>query len=256
MMRKSLFLMVVVLCVVSGAARCGDEFTAFADRAKNTKWGQSRDAIASTVQTLYSDDKILIAPATLGRYNATVNYLLNDQGKLYNLSWYTVIPVEDMAGAMDLYHAMVGSLTKLYRKPFYVDNSGKVADADKVINADPGLKEARAKMSALRLSGEKPPPGTMEAIMAGRSLLDVMPVLFYVEENYWKAGKMWVYTSLFCSTDGTCYVHLNFVSGGMTSKEPYPQPGGKRQPFSYSPLDRDQDRITDTTGKYLPDVFR
>lgn len=76
----------------------------------------------------------------------------------------------------------------------------------------------------------------------GLSLMELMPVVFYSKISFWDGGDLWVYTNLLCSTDGSCYQHLQFVSKKQTQNEAYaPTP---QKAFSYTPLDRDQDLVT------------
>lgn len=166
------------------------------------------DGIASMNQAAerQGEPAIITVPFSLSEFPASLNYLFDAGGRLYNLAWLVTIPAEKIQAAMSLDTRMMQELSARYSRPVYTFSDGS-----------PG---GYATEKAKEMTG---------------------PVVFYSRLDFWDAEPLWAYTNLLCSTDGKCLLHLQFVSKKLTAKEKYwPTPDVL---FSYSPLDRDQDRV-------------
>ena len=243
-MKKMLAIVFAFAFAAMPAAAAGETMDSLIQQADNAQWGASAADVAKTIRhTLAAEGKILVSPETLLGTAGTLNHLFNDADKLYNVSWYTVIPVAETSKTEALWSEIVMSLTGKFRKPKNSERQGDLARARDIAHAAPELLAAREKVAALMSDKTtKPDPTAMKEAMGEFSLLDVIPTLFYSEQHYWETRPLRVYAALFCSTDGSCYVHVNFVSKRQVGKEAYPD--GNRKMFSYTPLDRDQDAIT------------
>lgn len=248
-MRKHVLAVLLLLTCATGAARSGEPLAGVFAWIDANPWGFARASVKDAVVPVFQNDKIVVAPDTIDGRDVTINYLFNKSGQLYSLSWYALIPVADVEDAVFLNDAIKKSLTGKYGAAKVVSGGGGPdrEKAREVVEKLPELAEVREKLDKFKTdsmaSGKKPNPADLKAILGDRQLLDVVPVLFYAEEMMWDGGAVWVYASLLCSTDGSCYQHLNFVSKKLAAGEPYPD-GGERKLFSYTPLDRDQDLIT------------
>lgn len=254
-MRKLLFAaFVFAACLASPARAAGPLDSAFVWVDAGT-FGLPKDAVKGVVTPIYDKDSVIVAADEIAGRKATVNYLFNPAGKLYGTSWYVLTPVSDIQTAADLHELVKATLNGKYGGGKRLSGSAKI-DGNKVrevLEKLPKLAAAREGMHKLTLekkaAGAKPKPEEIKAILGDLSPLDVIPSLFHVEENMWDGKTVRVYASLLCSTDGTCYEHINFVSKDLTRSEDYPTTS--RKPFSYHALDRDQDKIT-AVNKELP----
>lgn len=261
-MGRLLFAALLAACVAAAAAtgRAAEPLDGAFVWIDAGTFGLSRDAVKGVVSPLREDKAIIVAADELAGRKGTVNYLFDASGRLYETSWYVLTPIADVRDAAMLHETVKAALTGKY-------GGGKRLSGDAKVNFDkardvaeklPELAAVRENLDTLmrekKKAGVKPKPEEIRAVLDGKSLLDVTPTLFHVEENMWDGKTIRVYASLLCSTDGTCYQHVNFVSKDLTRGEDYPTTA--RKPFSYHALDRDQDRITEA-NKTLPDgAFR
>ena len=243
-MKKMLAIVFALAFAAMPTASAGETMESLIQQVDNAQWGASADEVSQTIRhALAAQEKILVSPETLLGTVGTLNHLFNDADKLYNVSWYTVIPVAEMGKTEALWGEIVRSLTGKFRKPKNSERQGDLARARDIAHVAPELLAAREKVAALMSDKTtKPDPAAMKEAMGEFSLIDVIPTLFYSEQHYWETRPLRIYAALFCSTDGSCYVHVNFISKRQAGKDAYPD--GNRKMFSYSPLDRDQDAIT------------
>lgn len=250
-MRKLILAVALLFICTTGASRAGEPLGGAFAWIDANPWGFARASVKDAVVPVFQNDNIVVAPDTIAGRDVTINYLFNKSGQLYNLSWYALTPVADIENAVALHDTIKKALAGKYGagKTISGGEGPDMAKAREVVEKLPELAEVREKLEKFKAdsiaSGKRPNHAELQAVLGGRQLLDVVPVLFYAEENMWDGGTVWVYASLLCSTDGSCYQHLNFVSKKLTANEAYPD-GGKRKLFSYSPLDRDQDLITES----------
>lgn len=247
-MRKSQSIVLIMICVLSlgGMAQAAGLLDDAFVKTEAAPWGKkAKDAIRALGLTpVLEKPEALVARGALGGREVTVNCLFNKAGGLYNLAWYALIPTTDLDAARKFDADLEAALKAKYGKPSRVFNDGDPddlkkmeKDADKIAALKEKLDSAKKEKKKAALSPEE-----QKLLKDNPSILISMPSIFYSRLNFWNGGNFWVYTNLLCSTDGTCYMHLQFVSKRQTSKESYsPTP---EKPFSYSPLDRDQDLVT------------
>lgn len=190
-------------------------------------------------EPLFENKAIMIAPSRLADRDATINYLFNKSDALYNLAWYLTIPTAELDAAQDFEKALEAALKAKYGKPKRVFSDGDLKNAEKTKKQ----AEEMARILAPSLKKDLPPspPDGSRSFIIGKDGEIIIPMIFYSKMNFWDGGKFWVYSNFLCSTDGKCYLHLQFVSKALTKKEGY-APNTKA--FAYSPLDRDQDLVT------------
>lgn len=210
-----------------------------------TPWGIQREAVLRSLpdRPLLENEETIILPWNIAGREATVNFVFNKAGALYNLAWYALIPVADMQIAQSMEKSMVADLEARYGKPRHVFSDGNARDAAKVARDAPRKAKEREKIAReIMERNKRGKPNDKQAAADLMRVMKVMPTIFYSKLAFWDAGPVWAYTNLLCSTDGTCYLHLQFVSKDLTRDESYfPTP---EKAFSYSPLDRDQDLVT------------
>ncbi len=240
--KHSLLLALVVSVAAAAAAQAGtlDRQLRFVG---NARWGTGQNQLVRSFgkqNIAFATKNILSLPADLGKFKGSMNYLFNKEGKFYNLAWYATVPVAAMQDAQELERRMESELRAKYGDPVYTFSDGDASKAAEVVAGGGATYENMAKM----LGTPGGLPKNAEGKVDIKQMMLMMPSIFYSKLTFWDGGTIWAYTNLLCSTDGTCYVHLQFVSKKLTSTENYlPTP---EKPFSYSPLDRDQDLVTNT----------
>lgn len=193
----------------------------------DAKWGAQELDVKSAVSAAVKAESpgVLITAGQVLSRQATVTYLFNKNGGLYNISWYALTPVSEMKTAQKLNDGLVSALRKKLGKPKYTFSDGNPNGFTS------GMKHTE-QLNEMLNKGKKP----------GDPELPTVHTVFHSKLAFWDGGKYWVFTNLLCSTDGKCYQHLQFVSKELTRDEKYaPTP---HKAFSYSSLDRDQDLVT------------
>ena len=233
-------ILIVWIIAIAGSAQAGTLDKVFRFLG-NARWGADQKHFVSSLgkQTItFTTNNLLSIPANLGKFEGSMNYLFNKEGKFYCLAWYAAIPVAAMQDVQELESQMEEELRVKYGEPVYAFSDGDASKAAEVVARGGITYQDAAKMLGKPGGLPKDAEGNVDI----KQMMMMMPGIFYSKLNFWEGSAVWVYTNLLCSTDGTCYVHLQFVSKKMVSGEKYlPTPG---VPFSYSPLDRDQDLVT------------
>jgi hypothetical protein len=251
-MKKLCFLanfFVAILWVTSafGAEFLDDVF----QKAETAPWGSSKAELVKKLPgapLAQKNDIFLLADSGLSA-ESTINYLFTEEtGKFYNLAWYVATPISDIAAALKLEKNIEKAVTAKYGKPQMSYSDGKAKSSKR---AEKDLAEFNRKKTEFfeetkkieEASGSKMTGKELASFKSssGVTFLDIMPSIFYSKLGFWDGGNFWVSTNLLCSTDGTCYQHLQFASKAQTGKSYLPTP---QQPFSYSPWARDQDMVT------------
>lgn len=249
---RMICLAVVACCLALGGSRvygAGVLDPAFS-QADAAQWGANQEKVRREAPSypIMGNQAIMLAAGTLDGREATVNYLFDREGGLYNIAWYVVTPVDDFESAMDLDRTLEGELRARYGEPSYTFSDGEIAKAGEVKAVPPADRPTMEKFAEYMRtspagSGAKKPGGTAAAgdTKPGEDIFSRMPVIFYSRLLFWDAGDKWAYINFLGSTDGTCYQHLQFVSKERTDKDGY---SPEFKPFVNSPLDRDQDMVT------------
>lgn len=250
MMRTICFVVAVMGAVfgLTGQVRAAGTLDEVFEKVEGGGWGLGRDAVRQAAGiVLLENDDIIVGSTRLGGKPATINFLFDKSGRLYNMSWLVTTPVLEVKSARRFNLDAVKQIQARYGKPSYKFTDGDHSQSKTAAKKAKDLEEVRKKLIALRESkgGEEPILEEMNAAMGigkSKTIFDVMPTIFYSKLDFWDGKAIWAYTNLLCSTDGTCYQHIQFVSKHLTAGEQYqPTPD---KPFSYSPLDRDQDLVT------------
>lgn len=238
----------VALCAVftvsSAWAGTFDQVISFAEKGK---WGARQLQLTRSFggNVIFITKHLVAVSSTVAGIQGSINYLFNKNGKLYNLAWYATIPVTEMAAAQELERALEAELRAKYGEPVYTFSDGDESKAAAVVSRGGATYDDMTKM----FGGDNGLPKGEDGKLDIDQMMMMMPSIFYSKLVFWDGGKIWVYSNLLCSTDGTCYFHVQFVSKKMTAAEKYrPSPDVA---FSYSPLDRDQDMVTDTHKGWL-----
>lgn len=208
-----------------------------------TSWGSPSQTVRNGLgQTpLLENNEILMIPGDMAGRPATISYLFNPTGALYNLAWYAAIPVAKMAEAQRVEAELEQALTAKYGPPFQNFSDGDAGKAESVA-ADAAKQEGEREKILEEIRFKKAQGLEKEAMQLTARLFMNMPMIFYSKLAMWDGGDVLAYTNLLCSTDGTCYMHMQFVSKNMTAHEKYAATPDVL--FSYSPADRDQDMVT------------
>lgn len=242
--KYSCLLAAVYIVAAVGFAHAGTLDKVFRS-VENARWGSGQGHFVRSFgrkNITFATKRILSVPAELGKYKGSMNYLFDKKGRLYNLAWYATIPVAAMRDVQELEKQMEAELRAKYGDPVREFSDG---DASKAVGVAAKGGVTSKDMAELFLTpGGAGVPKNAEGKVDLDKMMMMMPVIFYSKLTFWDAGEVWAYTNLLCSTDGTCYLHLQFVSKKLTDGEQY-RPASDI-PFSYSPLDRDQDIVTDT----------
>lgn len=239
-MRTSSIIRLFVFCLVfSGTAVAGTLDDAFLV-VNSTSWGTPRQLVRNGMEQepLFENEEIIIAEGNTAGHPATINYLFNKSGALYNLAWYAAIPVSEMTTAGTIESELEQALQARYGAPIKNFSDGDVNQAATVA-ADATDHEAARERLLEEIKAKKAQGLEKEAMQLTAQLFMTMPMIFYSKLAMWDGGGVWAYT---CSTDGACYMHLQFVSKSLTAGENYAATPEKL--FSYSPADRDQDMVT------------
>lgn len=246
---RTISLAVVVLSLllhdsrVHGAGILGAAFS----QADAARWGSNQDRVRNEAPSfpVMGNQAIMLAAGNLAGREATVNYLFDREGGLYNIAWYVVTPVDDFESAMDLDRALESELRARYGEPSYTFSDGDTAKAGEVKAVPPADRPTMEKFAEYMRTG----PGTKKQggnpatgnAKPGEDMFSRMPIIFYSRLLFWDAGDKWAYINFLGSTDGICYQHLQFVSKERTANGGY-DPEFKA--FANTPLDRDQDMVT------------
>lgn len=237
---------VLLFCVFFGSAgvsRAGMLDEIFG-QVEAMPWGISRASVLGAIgtQPRYDNPEMVIVSWSIANRDATANFLFDKSDALYNLAWYLDIPVTEFKLAQSFEKEMVKELTAKYGNPAYAFSSGSARDAVKAAKEAPKL--ARDRNRLLRDLAEKRKlgaEGEQEARAIAAKLAENAPHVFYSKTAFFDGGGVWAYTSLSCSTDGSCSLHLQFASKSRAGGAAYrPTPD---KSFGYSPLDRDQDAV-------------
>ena len=143
---------------------------------------------------------IMMTPAKLGGRDATVNYLFDKDGGLFNVAWYVVTPVDDFEAAKNLNQDLENALQAKYGKPIHTFSDGDQAEAEKIKAIQPQDRTSMDKFMEYMQSGG-PGKGKKDAGAGGPDLLSLMPHVFYSKLLFWDGGKVWVYTNFICSNN-------------------------------------------------------
>lgn len=269
-MRKELIVVALCCLVLSAAqAHAAGVLDAAVKQANAASWGARQDAVRRSAPSkpIMGNQAIQMAVGKLAGRDATVNYLFDKAGGLYNIAWYVVTPVDNFETARELDATLERDLRARYGEPSYAFSDGDAAEAEKVKAVPPGerptMEKFRAASTPERKAEAKKLAAWVEAKQRGEDAplpvldKDVVrdmgnmpkpPHIFYSKLLFWDTGKMYAYINFLCSTDGTCYQHLQFVSKERTKKDGY-DPTFK--PFGNTPADRDQDLVTEVHSAWV-----
>lgn len=241
-MRTMIFYLLLLAPFFAGTAYAAGPFEEILRTVEKASWGTPQSAVRAGMQQtpLLENQEIIILPAGVSGRDATMNYLFSPGGELYNLAWYTVFPVAEIDAARSLAADMETALREKYGAPIKSFTDGDANKArDVAQTASQKEEERRAVLQEIK--AKKDQGDEKGALQLTARLFMMMPTIFFSRLEMWDGGDIWAYTILLCSTDGTCHLHLQFVSKAMTQDENYAATPEKL--FSYSPADRDQDLV-------------
>lgn len=255
---KRIIMTALLLCLsLSSAANAAGELNSLFSRLEQAGWGEQKQTVKQSLneKILYENQAILILPDRNGlEPQATINYLFTrETGELYSLAWFNLIPIKNIEAAQKLENILEQSLKAKFGQPVYTS-----ADADEVTarekakaraeeveqtlaekaEYDEAYQKAKAEKGG-ELSGKD-----LKDIKTsgGKSIIDFIPVIFYSKTSLWDTDDFLISSKLLCSTDGSCYQHLNFIPNKPVKNEVTDLK--KPKPFSYTSIDRDQDAVT------------
>lgn len=239
------------VCFMSGTAVAGmlDEVFAQVD---GSGWGMSREqAKQMLVQSpLLNTPEIVVVPAKVGRRDGTANFLFTKADQLYNMAWYWTLPVNEIKSARRLGQELVAALRAKYGRQAHTFTDGNPRKYKEAAKRSKDVAKTRDMLEELRREkGGELTVDEVQNALGKRSLMDMVPTNFHTTLDMWDEGALWVYVNLLCSTDGTCYLHMQFVSKHLTGGENYLPREGKM--FAYSPMDRDEDIVVKSNAEML-----
>lgn len=210
-------------CAVTVPSHCADGLDGVIQQINAGGWGLDRDAMKNALEgsILLSNEEIVIAPWKFGGHSATVNYLFTRDGRLYNLSWYTTYPLEQIGTARSLKGGMDRTLARKYGKAARTDVNGDFRQFKTVAANMEQLEQERrdAYRDYKKMREEKAGEDEMKA--QKELLIELLPSSFYREMTFWDGGEIWLYTMLDCTTDGACYLHLQAAAKSLTERLEY-----------------------------------
>ena len=250
MRRVRLAVMVIgVVFVLSGVIRGAEALDEVFRRVDGGGWGSNQRAIKRAIGGGLALEKptILVLPSSIAGRPATINYLFNQRGRMYNQAWYATFTLDEFAEALTFDEQLVAELTVRYGAPAYSFSDGDPAKLEEAKKDAASIKDSMDRFRALMEARHNQGPPTREELKTlfpdgNPAPKTFLPSIFHSRMSFWNAGKIWAYTNLLCSTGGYCRLHLQFIDKRLTEREGY-QPTPDKL-FSYSPLDRDQDLVT------------
>lgn len=238
-------LMLMLALATASSLQAAGSLDAIFQKVQDAPWGAKQAEVKkkTTEAPLVTQKQIMVVADSGLAAQSTLNYLFNEKtGQLYNLAWYVATPTTKIKDAVAQEKTLEKYLKAKFGKPQVTHTEGSpsgVKGVEKAMaeraKANEILDKAKKDKGA-DLTGKE-----MVTLLPVESLEAIMPTLFYSKLNFWDGGEVWVTSNLLCSNDGTCYQHLQFTSKEKTKGEDYqPTPN---KPFSYTPLDRDQDLV-------------
>jgi hypothetical protein len=99
-------LLTSISLLLTQAAMAADEslLSPVFTKVQQTDFGVSQNKIALETKAFSQQNnlKIITLPFSLSEFPASLNYLFDPRGRLYNLAWLVIIPAEKIQAAMSL----------------------------------------------------------------------------------------------------------------------------------------------------------